>query len=107
MTTEQWGTLTLAEQLGNIGSDFERALRWRAAANASLFGTAAARTLELLDLTLTDQRWHTARLNELTRLRGEVCGVLFADYVDPGSSRGLQRYFMSMASMAQRERSRE
>jgi hypothetical protein len=105
MTAEQWRTLSLAEQLGNIGSDFERALRWRAAANASLFRNAAARTLELLDLTLTDRRWYATRLPELARLRSEVCEVLFADQVDPGSSRGLQRYFLAMASMAQRQRS--
>jgi hypothetical protein len=107
MTSDQWWTLSLAEQLGNIGSDFERALRWRPTEHIGLFQTAAARTLDLLDLTTADRRWHTVRLAELTRLRSEVCAVLFGDQVDPESGPGLQRYFLAMASLARRQRSQE
>ncbi len=59
------------------------------------------RTLELLDLTLADKRWHNHHLHELTRLRQEVCEALFAEENTSESIRGLQRYFLSMASLAQ------
>lgn len=98
----RWQTMTLAEQLGNVGSDFERAIRWREKRQEKLFDSAASRTLELIDLTLADQRWHNYRLTELARMRDEVCSALFADQPSPTSTRGLQKYFLSMASLAQR-----
>ena len=91
--------MTLAEQLGNVGSDFERALRWKEKNKVELFESSAARTLELLDLTLADRRWHSHRRRELARLREEVCKELFFEKIGSGSGRGLQRYFLSMASL--------
>lgn len=94
--------MTLAEQLGNVGSDFERALRWREKKQEKLFDAAATRTLELIDLTLADRRWHNHRLTELARMRDEVCFALFTDDFSPTSIKGLQKYFLAMAREAQR-----
>lgn len=97
----KWFTLTLAQQLGNIGSDLDRALRWKQKGHARLFSSAAARTLELLDLTLADRRLNSPRRKEIARLRDEVCRELFVSNNVNESSHGLQRYFLSMATMAQ------
>ena len=47
----RWSQLTLAEQMANIGSEFERALNWRAKDNADYSRRAFERALELMDLT--------------------------------------------------------
>jgi hypothetical protein len=64
------------------------------------FDSAATRTLELIDLTLADKRWHNYRLTELARLRDEVCSVLYTENSFSASTQGLQRYFHSMAYLA-------
>lgn len=99
----RWFTLTLAQQLGNIGSDFDRALYWKQKGHERLFASAAARTLELLDLTLADRRLNSPRRKEMARLRDEVCRELFVSNNVNESSHSLQRYFLSMATLAQNE----
>lgn len=69
----RWFELSLAEQLGNVGSEYERAWRWKRQGRTAYFEKAFARMLELLDLTLADKRWHNHRLKELTRLREQAC----------------------------------
>jgi hypothetical protein len=57
----RWVELTLAEQLGNIGSEVGRALRARASGQPARRDAALDRALELFDLTLADARWATRR----------------------------------------------
>lgn len=66
-----WEKMSLAEQLGNIGSDIHRALRWQQTDPGS-YNQSVMRAMELLDLTIRDSRWKT-RLKELTRIQ-EVLG---------------------------------
>ena len=99
LVSGRWSTLTLGEQLGNVGSDFERAIRWKQKKQLKLFSSAMARTLELIDLTLADKRWHNHRLQELTRLREEICKELFASQINNQSIHSLQSYFLSMAKL--------
>ena len=67
----RWGTLSLAEQLGNVGSEVGRMLRWRGRDERLVTG-AFERALELLDLTLADPRWRW-RLREIARARELLC----------------------------------
>ena len=61
----RWFTLSLAEQLGNVGSEYERAWRWKQQKDVERFKHAFARMLELFDLTIADSRWGKNRLSEL------------------------------------------
>jgi hypothetical protein len=97
----KWFTMTLAQQLGNVGSDYERALRWQNK-RRRLFTGAVTRTLELLDLTLADRRWQGPRRREIARLRDEVCRELLGENINGVSARQLQRYFLSMAALARK-----
>lgn len=72
----RWQTLTLMQQLGNIGSEVERSLRARESGDAERFARAADRMLELLDLTIQDPRNRT-RLKEPLRIREVVCDYFF------------------------------
>ncbi len=93
----KWFTLTLAEQLANIGSEVQRAMR--AKSDEKRFDNAVARALELFYLTLSDLRWKK-RLKELVRVR-----ELFCDAVLGGSEYGttledLDKYFYYFAIAA-------
>lgn len=94
----KWQAMSLAEQLGNAGSDFGRARRWKEKGQAELLARAANRTLAQLDLTLTDKRWQGRRRREMARLREEVCRSLFTD--ENNDPAGLEKFFLSMATLA-------
>ncbi|MEK6325521.1 MAG: hypothetical protein AABN33_28095 [Acidobacteriota bacterium] len=72
----RWFTFSIFEQLGNVGSEFERAANAFQRGDGERFEKAFERMLELLDLTIEDPKWRTGcRLRELLRLREEVCDV--------------------------------
>jgi hypothetical protein len=99
----RWWTLSLAEQLGNIGSEISRAARWTSK-NARVAEGALHRALELFDLTLADPRLRQspARLREVARAR-EVVADLFAGPNQYGSTaESLQKYFDAYALSARR-----
>lgn len=102
LATGRWFTLTLAEQLGNVGSEYERAVRWKQRADTDHFQRALARMLELLDLTIMDERWKNHRLRELTRLRESLCEELCG--AASSQDGGLTKYFMDFAILARAER---
>lgn len=92
--------MTLAEQLGNVGSEYERALRWKQRNDSGHFEQAFARMLELLDLTIADRRWRNHRLKELVRVREVVCEELCND--GGSNTPDLRKYFFSFAFLARR-----
>ena len=99
----RWGALSLAEQLGNIGSEISRAERWKSR-NPEVARGALYRALELLDLTLADPRLRHSRprLREIARAR-EVVADYFAGRNEYGSSGpSLQKYFDAYALAARR-----
>jgi hypothetical protein len=100
----RWFTFTLAEQLGNVGSDYERALRWKATGDKIRFEHAFARTLELLDLTIADPRWKNHRLKELTRLREVICDELFNETPEFNHPSDLREYFLYFGILSRNQR---
>jgi hypothetical protein len=91
---ERWFTFPLVEQLGNVGSEISRALKWRAR-NPEIAKGALHRALELIDLTLDDPRHResVARLREICRAR-EILLDFFVGPNQYGSTeQTLQRYF--------------
>lgn len=97
----RWWELSLAEQLGNVGSEVGRAVRWssRSPGHAQ---AALDRALELIDLTLDDPRHRrsVARLREIARAREVVLDFLAGpnQYASTGAS--LQKYFDAYALAA-------
>jgi len=104
LSAGRWHTLSLAEQLGNVGSEVDRAVRASSANDEDRFERAFDRALELLDLTLADPRWRGHRRREIARAREEFCRVFYGDGVAPGSVRGLQDYFLYFALAARARR---
>lgn len=88
----RWQELTLAEQLGNVGSEVSRALTWRGK-DEELFQGAVERALELLDLTIQDPRWR-GRLKELTRVREFLCDAFYGGKEYGTRLEDLDKYFL-------------
>ena len=98
----RWQTLTILEQMGNIGSEVERAIRAHDAGRQDRFELALERALDLFDLTAADDRWRGCRRREILRAREEFCRLFFDPEPPAGSAEGLKRYFLAFAIAARR-----
>ena len=96
----RWFEFSLAEQLGNIGSEVSRA-RQTQNVNLQRFQNATTRALELFDLTLSDSRWH-GRLKEIGRAREVFCDAVTGGKEYNSSLVDLERYFNQFALMARK-----
>ncbi len=99
----RWYTLSFLEQMANIGSEVERAIRWKRKKNDIYFDRAVDRMLELIDLTASDPS-NRKRLREL--MRGRELLVDFLLYGNDYRSTDImwKRYFTSFAYAARRGR---
>ncbi len=97
----RWGAFSLAEQLGNIGSEVNRAIRARG--DEKRFDSAVSRGLELFDLTISDIRWRK-RLKELTRARELFCDAVLGGTEYGTSLEDLDKYFYYFALAARAHR---
>ena len=102
----RWFTFSLAAQLGNVGSEYERALSWKERGDQNRFEHAFARLLELLDMTISDPRWKNHRLRELTRLRELICDELYNEVPEFHHPCDLRQYFLYFGILARSERDR-
>lgn len=101
----RWFTFSIFEQLGNVGSEFERAATAFQRGNQERFEKAFERMLELLDLTVEDPKWRTGgRLRELLRLREEVCDVFHGNEVFGTSIETLKKHFLYFGIAARADR---
>ena len=94
----RWQTLSLAEQLGNIGSEVSRARRAEGK-DDNLFRGATDRALELFDLTLDDPRW-LGRLREIARAREVFCDAVAGGKEYNTTLDSMDKYFLQFALVA-------
>lgn len=104
LASGRWGTLTLAEQLGNAGADVGRAIRAREERDTGRFEAAFDRALELFDLTLADPRWSGPRVREIARTREVICDFLVGDNLYGSTPELLDNYFLAFAIAARHDR---
>jgi hypothetical protein len=97
----RWTSFSLAEQLGNIGSEVNRAIRARG--DEKRFDGAITRALELFDLTLSDLRWRK-RLKEIARAREIFCDAAYGTLEYNTSLEDLDKYFLYFALAARANR---
>ena len=103
--SERWRALSLAQQLGNAGSEVSRALKWRSR-NPAIARGALDRALDLIDLTLEDPRHvaSVARLREICRLRETLLDYFLGPNQYGWTEAALRRYFDSFAVAVSRTR---
>ncbi|MBI4177835.1 hypothetical protein HY522_00230 [bacterium] len=102
MAAGRWETLSLFEQMGNIGGEVGRVRRWQGRDPGRANG-AVDRALELMDLTLRDPRWRHRR-KEIARVREIFCDVLFGSGSYRTTLPDLERYFNTYALTARSSR---
>jgi len=96
----RWQTFSLSEQLGNIGSEIERAIKWGGKGDIEHRAKALERSIELLDLTIADPRWKNNRRHELARVREVVNDTFFGGHTYGSSPESVARYFFPFAYAA-------
>ena len=99
----RWNELSLVEQMANIGSEVERALRWRSKNNSEYCMSAFERALELLDITL-DNCKKKAHLKEIARTREILVDFFFGSNYFMSSDDSLRAYFLQFACAARKNR---
>lgn len=99
LASGRWFQLSLAEQLGNVGSEYERAISWKMRRDQEQFNNSFERYLELLDLTISDPRYSVARKRELLRVREVSCEELLGEVQNRelGAFKDFFYYFMLAA----------
>ena len=102
LASGRWQTLSLTEQLANVGSEFERAWSWRGKGKGELAESAFDRMSELLYLTIENNRQQGPALRELTRLREELNNEWLSGRKDV--PKDLSKYFLNFAVWAQASR---
>ncbi len=101
----RWWRMSICEQMGNIGSEVSRSLKWKDR-DPAIFRKALERCLELFDLTLADPRHRgsTARLREIARAREVYLDYLVGPNAYASTEASLRRYFDIFALGAARAR---
>lgn len=89
-----WRKLSLIEQLANVGSEVERAIKWKNKNNSQYSQLAFFRALELLDISLADRK-NISRFSEITRLREVLVDYFFGENIYASTDGEWQRYFYS------------
>jgi hypothetical protein len=95
------------EQMGNIGSEVDRAISWKQKKKEELSTNAFHRSLELLDLTIGDPRWRGPKLKELTRVRELLCDVFVGENEYEIPSEFFSKYFFAFALAARRKQEKK
>ena len=99
----RWQNLTFLEQMANIGSEVERAIRWKQKNNDGYFNRAVDRMLELIDLTAADPS-NIKRLRELMRVRESLVDFLLYDNEYNSTDIMWKKYFTGFTCAARKER---
>ena len=104
LTPERWRTFSIHEQLGNVGTEVDRAIRAHRSGDIARRDHAIDRALELIDLTATDERWRGNRRKEILRTREYFCRVFLDPTVESDAGEYLRKYFMYFALVARHDR---
>ena len=92
MIKERWMKMSLAEQMGNIGSEFSRMISLKQKGDLKNAQNSFDRVLELLDLTISQRK-----NRELFRLREVICDLFIGSNIYKVSIKFLKYYFLFFA----------
>ncbi|MBF0384325.1 MAG: hypothetical protein HQL27_00485 [Candidatus Omnitrophica bacterium] len=89
----RWSKLSFVEQMANIGGEVERALNWQSKKNKEYSMMAFERSLELIDLTLENEKRYS-RLREIARLREALVDYFYGENEFLSSESSWRKYFL-------------
>ncbi|MGE0009413.1 MAG: hypothetical protein AB7F19_02635 [Candidatus Babeliales bacterium] len=92
----RWYTFSLFDQLGNVGTDVERAINWKKRGETDDSEKALVRGLELLDLTIKDPK-NKNRRKELFRIKEALLDYFYGNNQYGFTDEAWQQYFYCYA----------
>jgi hypothetical protein len=98
----RWFQMSLAEQLGNVGSEVGRAVNWNVKGNVEQSNLALDRAFDLLNLTIGDKRWIGSKLKELCRVREVLTDTFYGDRAYGATPQSMEKYFYHYAVEARK-----
>lgn len=101
-----WERFTLMEQMANIGSEVERAMKWQQKKSDKLMTSALARALELLSLTAEQQVQSGGTLKELQRIKECLLDYFLGENVYRSTAAQWHSYFHAFSLSAARKAGR-
>ena len=102
---KNWPNYSIAYQMGNIGSEVSRSLKWARQGNFRRADAAIDRALELFDFTIEANIKNHARLTEILKAREEFCDYFFEKntwHTDPNK---MQKYYDGFVIMMRKQES--
>ncbi len=100
----RWAEMPFCLQMGNIGSEVSRAIKWHGSNKVTRFQGAFRRALELFDLTIESiSPEEVGKLKEVCRAREEFCDFFF-DHEIKSTPEQIQRYYDQFALLGRREK---
>lgn len=99
----RWTEMSFTLQMANIGSEVQRAVRWKEKGKKDREKSSADRALELLDLTISGTRRESSR-KELYQLRNVLIDYFSDSNDEVVLGEQLNHYFNCFAQKAAKER---
>lgn len=96
---QNWGEHSIMYQMGNIGSEVSRSLKWTKQGNTARAAKAIDRALELFDFTIEANVCNHARLTEVLKAREEFCDYFFNDNSWHTNPEQMQKYYDGFVMM--------
>ena len=91
LADKNWVKLSFCQQMANVGSELERAIKWKAKGNRDYSLLSFERALELLSFTIDGAK--KSRLKELTRLREVLVDYFVYKNIYRSNEKNLHNYF--------------
>lgn len=101
-TRKNWKKYPLTYQMGNIGSEVSRSLKWTEKGNQPRAEKAINRALELFDFTIEANIKNHPRLTEILMARDEFCDYFFGGNSYHTNPVKMQKYYDEFVIMEQK-----
>ena len=98
---KNWLDYPIAYQMGNIGSEVSRSLKWTEKGNTKRADASIDRALELFDFTIEANVKNHARLTEILKAREEFCDYFFGGNTWHTEPNKMQKYYDGFVMMMQ------
>lgn len=99
LASGRWQSMPFVEQMANIGSEVERAMKWAAKNDTVHHEQAVERALELVDLTL-ESALRPCAFREVARMREALVDYFFGTNTFASTESSWRNYFLSFACAA-------
>ena len=98
---QTWADHPITYQMGNIGSEVSRSLKWTEKKNEKRAAKSIDRALELFEFTIDANLANHARLTEILKAREEFCDYFFNNNSWHTNPEQMQKYYDGFAMMEQ------